>query len=80
MLQANADLKRLSRTILQDTLEVGRRRGRQRKCWMNKVKEWTSLPMPVMLTVPPAGKVGRGPLLNRPSCPSDNPTAQDLVS
>ena len=36
----------LSKTIFQGTLGGGRRRGRQRKCWMNDVKEWTSLPMP----------------------------------
>ena len=33
----------LSRSILQDTLEGGRRRGRQRKRWMVNIKEWTSL-------------------------------------
>ena len=32
----------LSKTILQDTLEGGRRRGRQRKCWMDNIKMWTS--------------------------------------
>ena len=36
----------LSETIFQGTLEGGRRRGRQRKCWMDNSKEWTSLPMP----------------------------------
>ena len=36
----------LSKTILQDTLEGGRRRGRQRKYWMDNINEWTSLPMP----------------------------------
>ena len=29
----------LSKTILQGILEGGRRRGRQRKCWMDNVKE-----------------------------------------
>ena len=32
----------LSNTILQGTLEDGRRRGRQRKCWMDNIEEWTS--------------------------------------
>ena len=32
----------LSKTILQAILEGGRRRGRQRKCWMDNIKEWTS--------------------------------------
>ena len=36
----------LSKIILRDTLEGGRRHGRQRKCWMDNIKEWTSLPMP----------------------------------
>ena len=40
----------LSETVLQGTLEGGRRRGRQRKCWMDNVKEWTSLPVPELLT------------------------------
>ena len=39
----------LSKTILQGTLEGGRRRGRQRKCWMINIKKWTSLPMPELL-------------------------------
>ena len=40
----------LSKTILQGTLEGGRRRGRQRKCWLDNVKEWISLPIPELLT------------------------------
>ena len=39
----------LSKTILQGTLEGGQRRGRKRKCWMDNLKEWTSLPMPELL-------------------------------
>ena len=39
----------LSKTILQDTLEGGWRRGRQRKCWMDNIKNWTSLPMSELL-------------------------------
>ena len=38
-----------SKTILQDTLEGGRRRGQQRKRWMDDVNEWTSLPMSELL-------------------------------
>ena len=41
----------LSRTIPQSTLEGGRRRGRQRKCWMDNIKEWTYLPLPELLTM-----------------------------
>ena len=40
----------LFKIILQGTLEGGRRRGRQRKCWMDNIKEWSSLPMPELLT------------------------------
>ena len=40
----------LSKTILQGTLENGRRLGRQKNCWMDNIKEWTSLPMPELLT------------------------------
>ena len=40
----------LSKIILQGTLEGGRHRGRHRKCWMNNVKQWTSLPIPELLT------------------------------
>ena len=34
----------LSKTILQGTLEGGQCRGWQRKCWMDNIKERTSLP------------------------------------
>ena len=61
----------LSKTILQGTLEGGRRRGRQRKCWMDNIKDWISLPMPE-----PQEKTGRGSLLNRPSCPFDESIGQ----
>ena len=39
----------LSKTIPQGTAEGGRRRGRQRKWWMDNIKELTSLPMPELL-------------------------------
>ena len=34
----------LCKTVLQGTLEGGRRRGRQRKNWMDIVKEWNPFP------------------------------------
>ena len=40
----------LSETILHGTLEDGRRRGWRRKCQMDNIKEWTSLPLPEPLT------------------------------
>ena len=39
----------LSNTILHGTMEGGRRRGGQRKCRMDNIKEWTSLPVPELL-------------------------------
>ena len=39
----------LSKTILLSTLEGWRRQGQKRKCWMDNIKEWTSLPMPELL-------------------------------
>ena len=40
----------LSETVLRGTLEIGQRCCQQRKCWMDNIKEWTSLPMPELLT------------------------------
>ena len=58
----------LSKTILLGTLEGGRRRGRQRKCWMDIIKEWTPLPMSELLTAASCRKHWKR-VLNRPSCP-----------
>ena len=60
---------------LQSTLEGGRPRGGQRKCWMDKVKEWTSLPMQKLLRKIIAfhRKTGRIFLLNRALRPLDDP-------
>lgn len=38
----------LPRTVLQGTLEVGRRRGRQSKNWMDNIKEWTKMDTPTL--------------------------------
>ena len=40
----------LSKTILQSIFGGGQRRGRQRKCWINNIKEVTSMPMSELLT------------------------------
>ena len=64
----------LSKPIFQGTLEGRRHRGRQRKSWMDKIKEWTSLPMPELLKRASCKKkTGKGSLLNRPSSPPDDP-------
>ena len=39
----------LSKTILQGAVEGGQPRGLQRKCWIDNVKQLTSLPMPEVL-------------------------------
>ena len=49
----------LSKTILQDTLEGGRSRGQQKKCWMDNIKEWVSLSMPELLTIAYCQKIER---------------------
>ena len=40
----------LAKTILQGTVEGGRRRGRPRRSWTDDIKNWTSLEMPQLLT------------------------------
>ena len=67
---------RLSKTILQGTFAVGRRRGRQRNCWMDNIKKWTSLPMQDCSQGPPAEMTQKGSLLNRPSRLPDDPIGQ----
>ena len=61
----------LSKTILQGSLEGGQRRGQQRKCWTDNIKEWAYL----LITWASCKKkkIGRGSLLNHPSCPPDDP-------
>ena len=39
----------LAKTILQGTVQGGRRRGRQRKSWLDNVKSWTDLTTPELL-------------------------------
>ena len=39
----------LSKTILQGTVEGGRKRGRQRKSWSDNVKSWTEMSTPQLL-------------------------------
>ena len=39
----------LAKTILQGTVQGGRRRGRQRKRWEDNIKEWTGLPWNIAL-------------------------------
>ena len=39
----------LAKTILQGTVQGGRRRGRQRKLWEDNIKEWTGLAWNMLL-------------------------------
>ena len=39
----------LPKTILQGTLEGGRKRGRQQKSWFDNIKEWTRMDSPTLL-------------------------------
>ena len=64
----------LSKATFHGTSEGGQRLGRQRKGWMDEVKEWMSSPMP--RDGLPQKKTGRGSLMNRPSCPPDDPSGQ----
>ena len=66
----------LSKTILQGTLEGGRRRGRQRKCWIDTSRSGHPCTCQNCSQGPPAENIGRGSLLNRPSSPPDGPIGQ----
>ena len=39
----------LVKTILQGTVQGGRQRARQRKCWEDKIREWTGLEWNIIL-------------------------------
>ena len=39
----------LPKTVLQGTLEGGRRKGRQAKCWLDNIKEWTRMDGPLLI-------------------------------
>lgn len=41
--------KSLPKTVLQETLEGGRRRGRQTKSWMDNIREWTRMDSPKLI-------------------------------
>ncbi|XP_076468832.1 uncharacterized protein LOC143299483 [Babylonia areolata] len=64
----------LSKTILQGTVEGGRRRGRQRKSWSDNVKEWTKMTMPDLLTTAANRTAWRA--MTSSSCPPNDPSGQ----
>ena len=59
------------------TLEWGRRRGRQMKCWMDNIKEWTYLPMPELLTRAPCREDCRRISAESSLMPPDDPVGQE---
>ena len=63
----------LSKTIFQDALKNGRRRGRQRKYRMDNIKERASCHCQNCSERPPVEKTAGKPLLNRLSCIRDDP-------
>ena len=66
----------LSKTTLQGTLEGGQRHGWQRKCWMDNMKEWTSLPMPELLTRASCRKDWKRISVESSPFSSDDPSGQ----
>ncbi|XP_070193795.1 uncharacterized protein [Littorina saxatilis] len=62
----------LSKTILQGTVEGGRRRGRQRKSWSDNIKDWTQLSFPDLLVTASDRNAWRRSLPPHPSCPPDD--------
>jgi hypothetical protein len=60
----------LPKTILQGTLEGGRRRGRQRKSWVANIMEWTDRGMPDLLAAAHQRQMEDPISSCRPSVPS----------
>ena len=70
-------------SAVQSTLEGGQCHGQQRKCWINNIKKWTSLPMsePPMPELPKVASRKKQnkqkKRLNHPSCPSEDPISHE---
>ena len=65
------------KTTRQGTLEGGQRSGQQRKCLVDNIKEWTSLPMPELLTRASSRKDWKSPCwIVRHVLPPDNSIGQ----
>ena len=62
----------LAKTILQGTLEGGRRRGRPRKLWMDNIHEWTGLDSPTLLRKAEDRKIWRRLTRTASSFPPDD--------
>ena len=45
---------------IQSLSHIAASHGRQRICWMDNIKEWTSMPMPKLLTTASCGKDWKG--------------------
>ena len=69
-----------SLSILQNTLEGGRRHGRQRKCLMDNIKEWASLPMTELLTMASRRKDWKRISAKLSLIPPPSPAPHDQIS
>ena len=63
----------LAKTILQGTVQGGRRRGRQRKRWEDSIKEWTGPEWNIILRKPITKRSGGSWLQNLQWCPNNQP-------
>ena len=70
----------LSKIILQGTLECGRRRGRQRKCWTGNVSVHVSTRAETAHDGLPAEKTGKEILVNHLSCPPDDQGGHEVLT
>ena len=63
----------LAKTILQGTVQGGRRRGRQRKRWEDNIKEWTDLEWNIMLRKAENREEWRKLVVKLQWCPTGQP-------
>ena len=63
----------LAKTILQGTVQGGRRRGRQRKRWEDHIKEWTGLEWNFILRKAENRKEWRNLVVNLKCFPTGQP-------
>ena len=63
----------LAKTILQGTVQGGRKRGRQKKRWQDNIREWTGLPVKDTVKKTKDEKVGERWLPDHLLCPYGHP-------
>ena len=67
----------LAKTILQGTVQGGRRRGRQRKRWEDSIKQWTGLEWNVLLRKAENHEVLRKPVVKSTEVPQRSARLRD---